>query len=283
MVMLGGSFSIENPGGVSDIDSQLVSHEVLAQKQLCSEEQLHSSQVALDTIIDNARPLLDSVKKIKFFKYLDSTWSECNQSLVKFSRLQSKNNIIGRKDEDLPWAEGSKFFKSVDQSVFSGTEKSILMNVRVASGEVLTAYQRKMPICDLDGKVVGLMAEMEEVTSGSYALLPDIVNLYDDAIFADCGPREAKYLMQRYITYGLSHRESECLFYLVRGLSVKSIARKMEISHRTVEKFVSHLKQKLCCANKSDLVERIYKDGAVHIIPPRVDFNYLAQYQNKKG
>jgi DNA-binding CsgD family transcriptional regulator len=62
----------------------------------------------------------------------------------------------------------------------------------------------------------------------------------------------------------LSKRENECLIYLSRGYSSKNIARKLgDVSYRTVEKHIEHIKEKLGCHYKADLTEYVW-------------YNYLA-------
>jgi DNA-binding NarL/FixJ family response regulator len=52
----------------------------------------------------------------------------------------------------------------------------------------------------------------------------------------------------------LTRREAEVLEYVIQGLSAKGIARKINISHRTVEKYIESLKAKYNCATKSILI-----------------------------
>jgi DNA-binding CsgD family transcriptional regulator len=52
----------------------------------------------------------------------------------------------------------------------------------------------------------------------------------------------------------LTPRETEVLNYVIQGLSAKKIARKINISHRTVEKYIENLKFKYNCATKSILI-----------------------------
>jgi DNA-binding CsgD family transcriptional regulator len=54
----------------------------------------------------------------------------------------------------------------------------------------------------------------------------------------------------------LTDREKECLQYVVLGYSSKRIARKMgNISYRTIEKHIEHIRYKLKCHSKADIME----------------------------
>tara|TARA_A100000171_G_scaffold6109_1_gene4771 strand:- start:1081 stop:1887 length:807 start_codon:yes stop_codon:yes gene_type:complete len=55
----------------------------------------------------------------------------------------------------------------------------------------------------------------------------------------------------------LTARETECIKHLVLGNSAKEIALNLDISHRTVETYLSSIKSKLDCHSKSQIVKKI--------------------------
>lgn len=57
----------------------------------------------------------------------------------------------------------------------------------------------------------------------------------------------------------LTPRQQECLYYLARGNSMKEIARYMNISSRTVEKYIEAVKYRLRIDRRSKLVEYYYQ------------------------
>jgi DNA-binding CsgD family transcriptional regulator len=58
------------------------------------------------------------------------------------------------------------------------------------------------------------------------------------------------------INASLTSRQSECLYYLIMGMSAKEIGETMSISKRTVEYHIAILKNKLHCRSKSSLIEQ---------------------------
>ncbi|WP_058493097.1 PAS and helix-turn-helix domain-containing protein [Legionella worsleiensis] len=70
-----------------------------------------------------------------------------------------------------------------------------------------------------------------------------------------------------YPEISLSERETECFFYLLRGHSAKSVSTKLNLSVRTVESYLENIKNKLNCTTKSELIEKAYSLGYLHIIP----------------
>lgn len=57
--------------------------------------------------------------------------------------------------------------------------------------------------------------------------------------------------------YKLSTRETECLNMLSQGLTSKIIANKLQISHRTVELYITNVRNKIQCNSKQEIIELI--------------------------
>jgi len=53
----------------------------------------------------------------------------------------------------------------------------------------------------------------------------------------------------------LTQAEIKCIYHLMQGLTAKSIARELNISHRTVETHVKRIRNKLGVTNKTDLIK----------------------------
>ncbi|GEM_PF-888588 len=232
----------------------------------------------LQEMINHAQPLLEQMNQIVFFKNIDFTYAYCNKNLVNFSRLNSKKRIIGAVDYDLPWAEDANFYRKIDKAILGGEEKKIIMEVRVASGEKISALQNKKAIYDTQHKqVVGILATMTELSNININKFLSLVRKKDKNIITASNLVPAQYYFEKYQQYSLSNRESECLFYLLRGMTTKMIANILKISPRTAEKFIINIKMKLGCRYKSELVEKAIKDGMMNIIPPSINFNHLMQ------
>lgn len=60
----------------------------------------------------------------------------------------------------------------------------------------------------------------------------------------------------RFEDFGLSRKESECLYFTIRGHTAKSIADRHNRSVKTIEKHLSAIKSKMACRSKQDLIEK---------------------------
>lgn len=52
----------------------------------------------------------------------------------------------------------------------------------------------------------------------------------------------------------LTQREIQCLAGVVKGLSSKNIARKLNLSYRTIEFYIANIKKKYGCRTKFELM-----------------------------
>ena len=60
----------------------------------------------------------------------------------------------------------------------------------------------------------------------------------------------------------LTVREKQCVYYLSRGMGYKEIGKVLNISPRTVETHIIHIKEKLRCYSRSDIIAKVFEDTA---------------------
>lgn len=74
----------------------------------------------------------------------------------------------------------------------------------------------------------------------------------------------------------LTQREAECAFYLMRGFTMKEIARDLALSPRTIEFYLKRIKEKMQTHSKSEVVRRLY-DSHFALVNPFIadDLNRL--------
>lgn len=65
----------------------------------------------------------------------------------------------------------------------------------------------------------------------------------------------------------LSKRQSECLYYLLRGKSAVSIAKLLGLSPKTVEYYIDEIKNKMVCNNKAEVIEKAIEMGYIEVNP----------------
>jgi len=58
----------------------------------------------------------------------------------------------------------------------------------------------------------------------------------------------------------LSPRECECICHMVRGMTTKQMACVMCLSPRTVEGYITNVKNKLDCKNRYEIISKVLGD-----------------------
>lgn len=227
----------------------------------------------------NANPLLEQMNQIVFFKNTSFQYVDCNNRLIEFSRLNNKKMILGREDYDLPWAEDTDFYRMVDKEILNQKEKRSIMQVRVASGEKIAAIQDKKPLKNpYTGEIIGIMAMMLEVHTSKMNEFITNIKERDKRIVGDEKKLPKNYFFQQYDQYNLSPREIECLFYMIRGMTIKQIANILKKSPRTIEKFMLGIKKKMGCQHKTEIIERAYNENLISLVPETINIDSFNEY-----
>lgn len=63
-----------------------------------------------------------------------------------------------------------------------------------------------------------------------------------------------KYFLDENKELYLTHREAGCLYYIYQDYTIKATAKKLDLSHRTVEFYLKRIKHKLKCNNRNELL-----------------------------
>lgn len=163
-----------------------------------------------------------------FWKDCDLVFRGGNQLFAEAAGLKSVEEIPGKSDYDLPWANCyADLYRQRDRAVmaastiFQGRELQLQ-----ASGKTIQVLVRKSPLYD-KGALIGVV--------GSYIAFADEPQLY------------------------LPAQQTRCLHYLTKGLTAKQIAKEMRLSVRTIEYYISILKKKFGCHNSTELISKITK------------------------
>lgn len=192
-----------------------------------------------------------------YWKDLDGTILGCNELQATNYGAKKSIDLLGKTDFDMQSKNIADTIIRNDQEVMRTGCKTILETVKLFNGQMQVFLSHKMPLCDLDGNVIGVFGQsflLDQQNSftenrGFFVnkLISSIVEFENGRLNVDG------------IT--LAKRETECLYYLVRGMSAKQIANQLTLSYRTVEYYLEQLKNKLNCYSRSDLIEKAIMAG----------------------
>lgn len=115
---------------------------------------------------------------------------------------------------------------------------------------------------------IGITSYMTDVTNCKLFDIARFMIKHDDKNHRIITQDQFCYIFNdNYLESNLTQRQSECLFFLLRGYSYKSIAKILNLSPRTIEIYVESIKNRLDCCSKSQLIEKAVELGYMNILP----------------
>lgn len=172
--------------------------------------------------------ILDQLSTYIFWKDKTDKIVGGNKLFIKAAGFDCIADIRGKSDFEMPWAQFAEEYQRIDTEVLRGYHLNGHCELqRQASGEVVKVIVNKTPIYNKRKKILGLV--------GSYIIT--------NSKIAD---RIAK----------LPPRQKECLQLLIDCRTIKQIAHKMQLSSRTIEFYLSIIKNKFQCKSKAALIKK---------------------------
>ncbi|MFA6036964.1 MAG: LuxR C-terminal-related transcriptional regulator [Legionellales bacterium] len=195
----------------------------------------------------------------------DNAFAWASDKVISSYGFNALNEMIGKKYLDLNCrlSEDYQILTMHDQLVISKNKKMAFMGYHeFVDGWKITMCE-KSPILNDDNTVIGLITSCNDVTP--YAMID--TNQFIFKLFTEFKKGEQLCVCldrENIPDYGLSQRQQECLFYLLRGKSDKDIAKRLNISSRTVESYINEIKHKMNCNNRSEIIEKSLNEGLLH-------------------
>lgn len=195
------------------------------------ENQLFSDEIpGFGSIYDHILNTLDTTVADIYWKDKKGRYLGVNKTFLNFASLQSYDDVIGKTDWDLCWAEQAPIMRENDSEViYMGIAKKCIEPSKIGN-KIKLFLNHKRPLRSRTGKIIGV---------------------FGMSIMLD-GDRTA---FSNFTAQGLSKRQTECLYYLTRGKTAKEIANILNLSCRTVEHYLDTIKTKWNCNSRQELLE----------------------------
>lgn len=217
-------------------------------------------------ILVSLNPLIvNNLPGFVFFRELNLKRQYCNSAYAAYLGLPCKEDFMKMTYAQVPnryVAENADLYDAHDlKTVTLGKKISLLSVDTISQSKPIIMYGCKVPYMDEEGKITGILGQALVIDSKCWK------NLYELTHSKFNPGIHSTYEIHDYGNYQLTMREAECYFYLLRGYTAKSIALKLSISHKTVESYLTEVKRKLNCKSKTQLIEKGFDLGLIHIIP----------------
>ena len=115
--------------------------------------------------------VLDSIPVRAFWKDLDSVYLGCNLLFARDAGLQRPEEIVGKADHDLGWADQADLYRADDRQVMDTNRPKVGYEEPQTTPDGAQIWLRtsKVPLHDLEGKVIGVLGTYEDITASKQA------------------------------------------------------------------------------------------------------------------
>lgn len=221
-------------------------------------------------ISDLMKSFFDQIPGASGCKDLNSVFMYANQDYTNIVGLNHGQDIIGRTDFDMPCdtVNAASMFREQDKRVIHSLQKMRILDIHPFAGGIWRAYIfTKTPLMD-GNQCIGTIFHGADITNattleiGSLLARTKIEKVHNDLIGQD-----SYMLSQSFNNIKLTERQSEVLFYLLRGKTAKQIGRYLSLSDRTIHEHMDYLRCKFNAQNKHELIDLAISYGFLNMVP----------------
>ncbi|HBD7144029.1 TPA: helix-turn-helix transcriptional regulator [Legionella pneumophila] len=211
--------------------------------------------------------LLTSIPQSILVKNESLHFVAANDKAAQLTGFNNPNEMIGLNDAQLNCAAAAlhEEIGQQDYSVLKGDNQYFLdIGYYSGKGSLTILFTSKIKIFDEKNRSFILVSTTEIPMIALNSMLFSLIN----SIKNNKKGVQSYQIRNDIYPIKLTNKQSECLFYLLRGKSMKEIAFILNRSPRTIEDHVNLLKCKFNCVTKSQLIDKAFQFGFGQIIPP---------------
>ncbi len=203
---------------------------------------------------------LNALYKLPIFTYcvdVNSVCVSCNDKNLEAVGIHSLKDFEGARLEDLgiDSVELVQEIRRRDVDVMATRESRTNIDTFInASGQHTTILQTKHPLIDTDNDVVGLVGMGVVLSQDHHNQLDAITALDGEKTHQLVMSCKSWGRMNRAVA-GLTQLEREILLEFLKGFPAKAIAQNFDLKFRTVENYLSNIRQKMGVSSKLALFQ----------------------------
>lgn len=132
-------------------------------RKLMEEELIESKQ--------RLQEVLDTIPARVFWKDKNLRYMGCNKAFARDAGLSSPDDIIGKDDLEMPWAEQAESYRADDRRVVQTGEPKLHYEEEQTThdGHLIWVITSKIPFRDASGHIIGIMGTYEDITKRKLA------------------------------------------------------------------------------------------------------------------
>ncbi len=228
--------------------------------------------------LNNYAEIFENASNYIYIKSVEEKYAYIygNYNFRAISGTYKHKNLIQRTDEDMPWGDFTNDYRQHDNDTLSGLQYLQLDITKTGDGELTAIISRKFPLYASTGKINAIIGFTSNANHS-------FITMTNELLYYDKKPlRVGCYLHDHINTHPhllLTPRESQCLFYVLRGRTSKEIAYELHVSPKTVDFHIENIKNKWNCHSRSDIFDKAYEYKCFNVIPPEI-FNKINHIDN---
>ncbi len=239
-------------------------------------------QATLQSFIKGISIALENMPTFIFIKDVDSRYAAMSKYFAEKIDVDRKF-LIGNFDYHMPWEPFADQYRQRDTLARENNSSDFFEPIPLTSNQVFASRCIRSAILDEDGQVLGVVGQVEIFSphTNLAQALQALIKIHQQIkgvpkqMNASCQIREYPQELQ------FTSRESECLFLLIYGKTAKEIGLFLNISARTVETYIEHIKIKLNVSKRSEIIAKALQLGLFDIIPKQSVLSSLYQYPTR--
>lgn len=203
----------------------------------------------------------------------NSKFLAANNAAIQWTGFKSPDSMIGETYENMHCkaAEQHQNFVNQDKIVLSSNYQIKILGLYCyhdTGWKIVLA--EKYPLRNVDGDIIALITYATDLTLSNIIDLNKFLSLTYEA---QVGEPQIKFQQKGFIVnkdllkFNLTQRQSETLFFLLRGKSAKEISKILQLSPRTIEMYFEQLKFIFHCQSKSELIDKAINHGYFNNLP----------------
>lgn len=216
----------------------------------------------------NLATFINNFNGLTYWKNEHLEYVGCNEREARFTGFQSPDDMLGLTDFDLQCdaRESAKSFRQQDRQVLATGQSITILNIHTYADHFNHMFvTEKSAIKEDDNHNVGVMAVSTEITHTNIAKFL-FASVLDDKHRYGNSVSLSKLLVAEY-DQSLTEKDTEVIYWLLRGKTARETAVILHKSVRTIEHRLDKLKQKYNCPNKAALVAVCIENGFLNYLP----------------
>ncbi len=212
---------------------------------------------------------VDQLPGYFLLKDLQSCFLMASTKTAKMVGFRNIEDMIGLTDYDIKCEAVSlaHHFQQQDKEVINNSKLVFLAYLHFSNEWKIMLHEKSI-LTNNTNHNIGICCYLTDITDYRLVDFTRFLVEFDRKHCLQACQDQFTYVLNRsYFDLSLPPRQSECLFFLLRGKSIKTIARILDLSPRTVESYIESIKIRLDCRTKAELIELAWQKGYMNIIP----------------